>query len=50
MLYSVYTVCDIMKQMKKKLFAKQFKTAHNALHVIKFENRLYRVTLLYSLY
>ena len=33
-----------------KLIAKQLKTAHNALHVIKFTNRLYRVTVLYSLY
>ena len=33
-----------------KLFAKQLKTAHNALHVIKLANRSYRVTVLYSLY
>ena len=33
-----------------KLFAKQLKIAHNDLHVKKFANRLYRVTVLYSLY
>ena len=51
MLYGVYTVCDIIKNIERgKLFEKQLKTAHNALHVIKFANRLYRVTVLYSLY
>ena len=51
MWYSVYTVCDIMKQMKEtKLFAKQLKTSHNTLHAKKFANRLYRVTVLYSFY
>ena len=35
---------------RDKLFPKQPKTVHNALHVIKFANRLYRVTIPYSLY
>ena len=35
---------------RDKLFAKQLKIIHNALHVIKFANRLYRITVLYSLY
>ena len=35
---------------RDKLFGKQFKTAHNALHVIKFANSLYRVTVLHILY
>ena len=35
---------------RDKLFVKQHKIAHNALHVIKFANWLYRVTVLYSLY
>ena len=47
MLYGVYAVCDIMKQMKRQTICK---TAHNTLHFIKFANRLYRVIVLYSLY
>ena len=35
---------------RDKLFAKQVETAHNALHVIKFANSLYRATVLYRLY
>ena len=51
MLYGVYTVYDLMRKIERgKLFEKQLKTAHNALHVIKFANRLYRVTVLYNLY
>ena len=35
---------------RAKLLAKQLKAAHNASHVKIFANRLYRVTVLYSLY
>ena len=54
--YGAYTVCDILNKKncwktneRDKLFAKQLKTAHNALHV-KFTNRLYRVIVRQSLY
>ena len=54
--YGAYTVCDILNKKncwktneRDKLFSKQLKTAHNALHV-KFTNRLYRVIVRQSLY
>ena len=45
MLYGVYTVCDIIKQMKETNYL-----AHNALYVIKLASKLYRVVVIYSLH